>query len=599
METNLTPYTAVELLPAESVLVFAPHPDDEAIGCGGLLARYAQHKIPVDVVFLTSGEFGEHGKVGAETREEESRAACQSLSVRAVNWWKEPDRGVKYHERTIEQAVAAVKQSGVDLLLCPSINEIHPDHRNTAWIAIEAARRLIAQGYIISVGMYEVGAPLHFVNALVDITPVVDDKRRAIKCYTSQLDLYSYDELIIGLNQFRSYTLDNSVKYAEAYRLLTAEELRQPALLAEPEVRRQERLNLVSIKADCDKVSILIRSMGRDSLIRALDSVALQTWPNIEVLVLNARGPGHPPVPAAAGSFPVRFLDGPDGFQRSAAANELLQQADSQFALFLDDDDWLAPDHISTLMHALQQAPAAIAATSGVELGVLEDNVWQSEHVFNDRFDRQRLLFENYLPIHSVLFRLREVRDKFHCQFDTDLQVFEDWDFWLQCSRHADMVSTDHVSAYYCQNANDGSDVFSASESNKAQLEQLRGKWFAALDNREFGDLLQYTQQQYRDRGLVEARLEEELQRCEQLRLEMAGLMEIMSAREQEIANFNQHVAGLNQHVANMEDMLKDKDAYIEELDAALQSVRSALGNLQAASARRLWLLQKMIKPNK
>ena len=592
METNLTPYTAVELLPAESVLVFAPHPDDEAIGCGGLLAIYARNKIAVDVIFLTSGEFGEHGKVGAETREAESRAACQSLSVRQVNWWKEPDRGVKYHERTIEQAVAAIQQSGADLLLCPGMNEIHPDHRSTAWIVIEAARRLIAQGHNIRVGMYEVGAPLHFVNALVDITSVVDDKRQAIKCYTSQLDLYSYDELIIGLNQFRSYTLDNSVKYAEAYRLLSAAELQQPALLAEPEVRRQERLNLVSIKADCAKVSVLIRSMGRDSLIRALDSVALQTWPNIEVLVLNACGPGHPPVPDSAGSFPVRFLDGPDGFQRSAAANKLLEQAGSEFALFLDDDDWLTPDHISTLMHALQQSPAAIAATSGVELGVLQDNVWHSEHFFNDAFDRQRLLFENYLPIHSVLFRLAEVRDKYHCQFDTDLQVFEDWDFWLQCTRHAHMVSTGYVSAFYCQNVNDGSDVFAASDSNKAQLEQLQAKWFAVLDKREFGDLLAYTQKLYRERGLAEAELKVEQQRCEQLHLETAGLTDMITAREQEIANFNQHVA-------NLENMLKDKDAYIEELDAALQSVRSALSHLQAASAKRLWLLQKMIKPNK
>ena len=66
------------------VLVIAPHPDDEVLGCGGstLIHRAAGRR--VDVLFLTSGELGSAEQAPdrlAEIREAEARSAADTLGI--------------------------------------------------------------------------------------------------------------------------------------------------------------------------------------------------------------------------------------------------------------------------------------------------------------------------------------------------------------------------------------------------------------------------------------------------------------------------------------------------------------------------------------
>ncbi len=53
-------------------------------------------------------------------------------------------------------------------------------------------------------------------NLYVDITDVVRDKEKAIKCYQSQLIHYAYHDAIIGLNRYRGITGADS-EFAEAF----------------------------------------------------------------------------------------------------------------------------------------------------------------------------------------------------------------------------------------------------------------------------------------------------------------------------------------------------------------------------------------------
>jgi GT2 family glycosyltransferase/glycosyltransferase involved in cell wall biosynthesis len=180
-------------------------------------------------------------------------------------------------------------------------------------------------------------------------------------------------------------------------------------------------------------VSVIVRSMDRPTLEQALRSVADQTWPAIEVVVVDAKGPQHRALAPTCGRFALRQLRTAGPLGRAAAANLGLRAAQGKFACFLDDDDWFAPEHIALLVRRLQAEPAAVAAygaTSCVEAQA--DGTLREIMRYDEPFDRARLLCENYLPIHSVLFR-REAAVSL-AGFDGSLPIFEDWDFWIQLS---------------------------------------------------------------------------------------------------------------------------------------------------------------------
>ena len=71
-EASIYPYTALDVSSVRSLLVFAPHPDDEVFGCGGLIALALDAGARVNVVVVSDG-----GKGGDPTvRELESRRAA-------------------------------------------------------------------------------------------------------------------------------------------------------------------------------------------------------------------------------------------------------------------------------------------------------------------------------------------------------------------------------------------------------------------------------------------------------------------------------------------------------------------------------------------
>lgn len=445
MEDRLVPYTAVTRIEGNRILVLAPHPDDEVFGCGGAIMRHVADENALRVVIASDGAYRAEAAqqiAYSEQRRKESREAAAILGYGEPEFWGLPDRGIEYGEFLVQRIAVAIEAFDADLLYAPSVYEMHPDHRALGMAALEAVRR---HGGKLKLAMYEVGVPMMRPNRLLDIGVVLERKQAAMACFVSQLREQPYDQHIAALNRFRTYTLPSSIFAAEAFWVSAAEELEHDVLAVyESEYRRQIKLGLPVAGQDMPKVCVLVHGMG-PQLQDALDSLALQTYANIEVLVVNARQHEYTPLGAWCGRFPLRVVSAGASPTRSQAANAALDRADGDYLLFLDGDHWLAPDHISGLVAALKDADACRVAYAGVEFRGAGREVLDVE-ALNEPFDMGRLCGGSYIPIHAILFARALLGQG--ARFDETLDGCEDWDFLLQLARLSDFVHVDKVSAY-------------------------------------------------------------------------------------------------------------------------------------------------------
>ena len=84
--------------PVDSVLVFAPHPDDDIIGCGGTLIHHVQAGARVAHVYMTSGDAlsrKRRSKSLARIREKEAKRGAQIIGVSELIFLREPDSALR------------------------------------------------------------------------------------------------------------------------------------------------------------------------------------------------------------------------------------------------------------------------------------------------------------------------------------------------------------------------------------------------------------------------------------------------------------------------------------------------------------------------
>ncbi len=189
------------------ILVLAPHPDDESIGCGGLLLKFPGQ---CDVVVLTDGRYGNlSGQSEMDTivtRRSELEKAMNCAGVKnylflGVEDGKLSENFAKFSSLDI---------NGYDAIFCPVPEENHPDHS----CIYGFLSRLKPQARIFT---YEVWSALPVPSHYIDISDVVDEKKRLISYYESQVAQVDYVSKAIGLNCFRGLLPYPAVQYAEAY----------------------------------------------------------------------------------------------------------------------------------------------------------------------------------------------------------------------------------------------------------------------------------------------------------------------------------------------------------------------------------------------
>jgi LmbE family N-acetylglucosaminyl deacetylase len=128
--------------PRAPLIVIAPHPDDETLGAGGLIASHRALGLPVTVVAVTDGEHAYADNAGlAKLRVTEQTAALARLGVREEHIVRLAltDSGVAAQEAELAERLAPLVAVG-DTLCAPWQGDFHPDHEACARAAQAVAR---------------------------------------------------------------------------------------------------------------------------------------------------------------------------------------------------------------------------------------------------------------------------------------------------------------------------------------------------------------------------------------------------------------------------------------------------------------------------
>ncbi|MER7673493.1 PIG-L deacetylase family protein [Kitasatospora sp. NPDC096128] len=205
-----------------TALVFAPHPDDEVIACGGTIARLVAGGTRVHVVFATDGAMSHSAVLGIHTdptpaelreiRRREARAAARTLGLPedAVRFLDFPDTRLADHLTTFRAKVLEVLDAhpgAVEVYLPHEVRELNADHRLTGETVLGclAERELSPTVYRYVVWDERTEQEFAFVNRnpasggsgaaerliAVDITGQLPIKRAALREHRTQVELFA------------------------------------------------------------------------------------------------------------------------------------------------------------------------------------------------------------------------------------------------------------------------------------------------------------------------------------------------------------------------------------------------------------------------
>lgn len=181
-----------------NVLVIAAHPDDEALGCGGTLARHAAAGDAVDILLVADGETSRSGAAvsGVQGRRDAARNAAKALGARPPRFLDLPDNrldGMPLLE-VIQAIESASRELRPEIVYTHHLSDLNVDHQVVARAVLTAFRPL-PRSSVRAVYGFEVlsstgwmgpeapFAPAHYA----DVTATLAAKQAALACYGDEM----------------------------------------------------------------------------------------------------------------------------------------------------------------------------------------------------------------------------------------------------------------------------------------------------------------------------------------------------------------------------------------------------------------------------
>lgn len=214
-----------------SMLVVAPHQDDETIGAGGTLTLAAKAGVKVHVLFATDGGQDNMPPYSVQDivriRYREAEEVCSRIGA-GIHKLEISNDLIQPTLEHVDRLSEIIREVNPQVILLPWILDWPAKHRLVNHLLYLAYKRKGMPSF--KTWGYQVHNTL-YPNAYIDITSVAEEKRRLLSCYHSQNDHYrDYVHEAMGMaawnERFLPVAYDHPVsRFAEVFYVLPSEEL--------------------------------------------------------------------------------------------------------------------------------------------------------------------------------------------------------------------------------------------------------------------------------------------------------------------------------------------------------------------------------------
>jgi len=202
----------------ENVLVLAPHTDDAEFGCGGTITRFVEEGANVYIATFSACEKSVPHKYPADILRTEFKNAALQLGVVKENLFLFDYEVRVFNERRqdiLQELIDLRKKLNPDLILMPSLEDIHQDHFTIAQEGLRAFKFSTILCYEMPWNNMSFNTS-SFVHLKEE---QIENKVKALQEYKSQEHRpYANDEFIKSLARTRGTQINEH--YAEAFHVL-------------------------------------------------------------------------------------------------------------------------------------------------------------------------------------------------------------------------------------------------------------------------------------------------------------------------------------------------------------------------------------------
>lgn len=180
------------------IICFAPHPDDEILGCGGSLLKAKAKGYDITMVYLSLGEYASpiySPKKLAMIRKAETKKVCHLLGTKNIYYLNIPDNQINALDfKSFCTLIKIIRKERAHIAYIPHQRETSSDHQQAS-LLIQRALGMAGSANFSKYGKpwwvgtvlgYEVWTPLEKYQYGEDISDFINKKIECLSLYTSQ-----------------------------------------------------------------------------------------------------------------------------------------------------------------------------------------------------------------------------------------------------------------------------------------------------------------------------------------------------------------------------------------------------------------------------